>query len=288
MTGELIVQQTGPLSTIQDLGRAGHAAQGVPRSGAADRASLQLANRLLGNAPGDAAIEATLGGLAVQLTAARWCVVTGADAPVLLDGTPVGNHAPFLVPAGATVRLGRPAHGLRSYLAVRGGLDTPVVLGSRSEDVLSGIAPRPLAPGVHVLLGALPGSTLAPVDIAPVRAWSEHPVLQLDRGPRHDWITPDSWRALTSSAYEVSSESNRIGLRLTGRRLARAIEIELPSEGLVPGAMQVPPSGEPVVFLADHPTTGGYPVVAVVAPGSLNLLGQLTPGQSVRFRLRDA
>lgn len=284
MTASLVVRATGPLSTIQDLGRTGHAAQGVPRSGAADRGSLRLANRLLGNAESAPAIEVTFGGLVVELRPARWCVVTGADAPIWLDDTPVGRAAPFLAPRGATIRIGPPRHGLRSYLAVRGGLAVEPVLGSCSQDVLSGIAALPLTPETVVALGGAADDWRPPVEVAPVQAWSEHPVIELDLGPRHDWLTPASWSTLTRVGYEVSSESDRVGLRLAGPVLERSVTHELPSEGLVPGAVQVPPSGEPVIFLADHPTTGGYPVVAVVTPASLDLLGQLVPGQQVRLR----
>lgn len=284
MTAHLVVRATGPLSTVQDLGRSGHAVQGVPRSGAADRGSLRLANRLLGNPEDAAGIESTLGGLTVEVSRERWCVVTGADAPVWLDDTPVGRDAPFVAPAGSTIRLGTPVRGLRSYLAVRGGLAVPPLLGSASQDILSGIAALPLAAGTVVPLGSAAADWLPPVQVAPVQAWSEHPVLELDLGPRHDWITPASWRTLTTSTYAVSSRSDRIGLRLEGPTLERSVTRELPSEGLVPGAVQVPPSGEPVIFLADHPTTGGYPVCAVVSPASLDLLGQLVPGQAVRLR----
>ncbi len=280
----LVVRATGPLATIQDLGRPGHASQGVPRSGAADRGSLRLANRLLGNPEDAAAIEATAGGLVVELQDTRWCVVTGAAALVRVSGVPVGRDAPFVVRAGATVQISAPAQGLRSYLAIRGGLSSPVVLGSRSEDVLSGIVPLRLTPGVVVPLGAPPPGPLAPVDVAPTPAWPAEPVLDLDPGPRRGWITDGSWRTLTTTPYAVSERSDRVGLRLVGPPLERSVTTELPSEGVVPGAVQVPPSGEPVIFLADHPTTGGYPVVAVVAPSSLDQLGQLAPGQQVRLR----
>ncbi|WP_191564362.1 5-oxoprolinase subunit C family protein [Janibacter melonis] len=281
---ELVVHATGLLSTVQDLGRPGLAGLGVPRSGGADRASLRLANRLLGNPEGAPVVEATLGGLEVGLTATRWCVVTGADAPVEVDGTPVGVGSPFVLRAGARLRVGSPAHGLRSYLAVRGGLAVAPVLGSASQDVLSGIAPLPLGEGTRVPLGRVDEVPVVPVDVAPVRMWSGDPVLEVDPGPRRDWVSDEAWRTLTSAVYEVSSRSDRVGVRLSGPAVERAVHAELPSEGVVPGAVQVPPSGEPVVFLADHPTTGGYPVCAVVVPASLPLLAQLVPGQGVRLR----
>lgn len=278
------VRACGPSTTVQDLGRPGHAQLGVPRSGAADRTSLRLANRLLGNPEGAAAVETTLGGLEIEASETRWCVVTGADGPVTVDGTGVGVAAPFVLPAGGRLRVGAPRHGLRSYLSVRGGLCVEPLLGSASQDILSGIAPLPLRPGTQVPLGPLPSGPLAPVDVAPVRTWSTDPVIEVDPGPRRDWVTEESWRRLTTGEYEVSPHSDRIGVRLVGAALERSVTEELPSEGLLPGAVQIPPSGDPVVFLADHPTTGGYPVVAVLTPASLATLAQLVPGQPVRLR----
>jgi biotin-dependent carboxylase-like uncharacterized protein len=166
---------------------------------------------------------------------------------------------------------------------VRGGVDVPAVLGSRSTDTLSGLGPPPLAAGNRLPLGRLAGEEPV-VDVAAVRPPSADPVLRVLPGPRRDWLSPSAWTALTTRLWTVTADSNRVGLRLSGPRLERARDDELPSEGLVPGAVQVPPDGAPVLFLADHPVTGGYPVLAVVRTADLPAVAQLRPGDRLRFR----
>jgi biotin-dependent carboxylase-like uncharacterized protein len=187
------------------------------------------------------------------------------------------------VPAGAELVLGVPAVGLRSYVAVRGGVDVPPVLGSRSSDRLSGLGPEPLAAGDLLAVGA-DAADEPVVDVAPVPAAADSPVLRVLPGPRRDWLTDEAWTRLVSAEWAVSADSDRVGIRLTGPRLERTREAELPSEGLVPGALQVPPDGAPVLFLADHPVTGGYPVLAVVVTADQPAAAQLRPGDVVRFR----
>jgi biotin-dependent carboxylase-like uncharacterized protein len=279
----LTVLAPGPLATIQDLGRPGWAAIGVTRSGAADRASAALANRLVGNDPAAALIEATAGGLQVRAESGLLVAVTGASGPVHVNGRPMPMNGPVRVPAGGVLALGRPAIGLRSYLAVRGGIDAVPVLGSRSTDTLSGLGPAPLAVGDRLPVGR-PSGNEPVVDIAPVAGPQPTPVLRVLPGPRRDLLVPEAWPALGSGRWTVSSDSDRVGVRLTGPALLRAGDAELPSEGLVPGAIQVPPDGAPVLFLADHPVTGGYPVLAVVVTADLPAAAQLRPGDEVRFR----
>ena len=279
----LVVLAPGPRSTVQDRGRSGWASIGVPRSGAADLAAHDLANRLVGNRPEAATLEATAGGLRVRAGATVLVAVTGAPAPVVVDGRPAPLDAPLTLRAGAVLELGLPARGLRSYLAVRGGIDVPPVLGSRSTDTLSGLGPAPLRPGDLLPVGDLAGHEPG-VDVAPVARPAERPVLRVLPGPRRDWLHTDAWTALCREEWTVSSASDRVGVRLTGPRLARGREDELPSEGLVAGAVQVPPDGAPVLFLPDHPVTGGYPVLAVVVTADLPAAGQLRPGDQVRFR----
>ncbi|MEO5875551.1 MAG: biotin-dependent carboxyltransferase family protein [Streptosporangiaceae bacterium] len=269
----------GPLTTVQDLGRAGLAHLGVPGSGAADLAGFGLANRLAGNPPGAAALELTLGGAVLRFGTRAWIAVTGAPAPLTIDGRPCGLNAPCFVRAGSVVALGTPVTGLRTYLAVRGGLDVEPVLGSRSTDLLSGLGPAPLAAGDRLPVGRA-GADFGAVDVAPVRPPPDRLVLRVRPGPHHDWFTGD---ALTTGTFEVTSQSNRVGVRLDGPPLGRARVAELPSEGMVTGAIQVPPGGQPILFLADHPTTGGYPVIAVVAAADLSLAAQLRPGQTLRL-----
>ncbi len=284
MTRELHVLAPGPLATVQDLGRRGQAAIGVPTSGALDLPAHRLANRLVGSAEIAATIEATLGGLALRVTHATTVALTGASCAAEADNHPVPMHAPTTLPAGATLRLGAPARGLRTYVAVRGGIDVSPVLGSRATDVLSGLGPPPLATGDRLPIGT--STTEEPlVDVAPVADPPLDALLHVLPGPRLDWFTPDALARLTQSTYTVDPDSDRVAARLSGPPIARIRADELPSEGLVLGAVQVPPNGSPVVFLADHPTTGGYPVVAVVRRADLPVLAQARPGEPVRFRL---
>lgn len=272
----------GPLATIQDLGRPGYAALGVGRSGAADSASHRLANRLVGNAEHAATIEATFGGLRLRSATDVLVAVTGADLVVSVDGAEHAVNAPVRVPAGAELCLGTPIQGLRSYVAIRGGVAVEPVLGSRSTDLLSGLGPPPLRAGDCLEVDDAV-QTDPVVDVAPVAVLSAEPVVHIRPGPRRDWFTPAAWATLTGSAYTVSPDSNRIGVRLTGPALDRAVTAELPSEPIVAGAVQVPANGQPLVFLADHPVTGGYPVIGVLRRADLGLVAQLRPGQTVRF-----
>ncbi|MEU5691351.1 biotin-dependent carboxyltransferase family protein [Actinosynnema sp. NPDC020468] len=277
------VLRTGPQALVQDLGRTGFAALGVPPSGALDTPSLTLANRLVGNPPDAAALEVLLGGLHLRADASCTVAVTGPSVDVLVDG--VHRDSPFHLAAGEEVRLGTPAHGLRNYLAVSGGLDVDPQLGSRSTDLLSGIGPDPLADG-HVLpLGDVLGVPVGVDVLVPVRVPDEL-VVPVLLGPREGWFNDPTFQ-LSNGSWTVSERSNRVGVRLVGTALQREERYksrELPSEGLVTGAVQVPADGQPAVFLADHPTTGGYPVIGVVPERSLPLLGQALPGTRLRFR----
>ena len=279
----LTVLRAGPLATVQDLGRPGWASVGVPLSGAADEAAHRLANRLVGNRAEAATVEVTAGGLQLRAESAALVAVTGAPAPLDLGGRPAPLNAPLSLRPGEVLALGLPAVGLRSYLAVRGGVDVVPVLGSRSTDTLSGLGPAPLRAGDRLPVGRLAGEGPV-VDVAPVGPPTARPVLRVIAGPRRDWLADSAWTALTTEEWTVSPDSDRVGLRLTGPRLDRIRDDELPSEGLVSGAIQVPPDGAPVLFLADHPVTGGYPVLAVVATADLPPAAQLRPGDQLRFR----
>ncbi|MFA1545821.1 biotin-dependent carboxyltransferase family protein [Actinomadura chokoriensis] len=279
------VMRPGPLATVQDLGRPGRAHLGVPRSGAADARALRLANRLVGNPEGAAGVELTFGGAALRFHRHAWIAVTGAPAPLRIDGRAHGTNAPCFVADGAVVEVGAPSVGLRSYLAVRGGVAVDRVLGSRSTDLLSGLGPAVLSPGDRLPIGSAKDLADIGVDIAATRSMPETPLLRVLPGPRDDWFTDDALATLTSTFYEVSSDSNRVGIRLDGPALVRVRDGELASEGMATGSVQVPPSGLPIIFLADHPTTGGYPVIATLASAAVPDAAQLRPGQRVRFRL---
>jgi len=292
----LEVLRCGPLALIQDAGRFGHADLGVGASGAADRGSYRTANRVVGNAPGAATIECVLGGLVLLATQDGLVAVTGADAPVTVDGEPAERGQPIAVRAGQRIRLGTPRSGLRSYLAVAGGVDVPAVLGSRSTDTLSGLGPAALRRGDLLPIGSHP----QPVGSEPALALTPLPAggittLRVTTGPRADWFVAPT--DLAVGQWVVSADSNRVGLRLDrppdaadgdAPGLRRLDGRELPSEGLVLGAVQVPPSGQPALFLADHPVTGGYPVIAVVRTADVDRAAQLRPGQLLRFRFDPA
>ena len=275
-TRSLTVLATGPLTTVQDGGRPGQGALGIGRSGACDRAAARLANRLVGNGPDAAVLEVTLGGLVLR---------AGADLVVATTGARCSgaHNAPTALRAGRELRLGLPPTGLRTYVAVRGGIAVEPVLGSRSTDLLSGLGPPGLSPGdvlpVGSAAGPMPGVDLAPVPDPP----GGEVTVRVLPGPRADWFASPA--ALTATAWTVTGESNRIGLRLAGDvPLERARTGELASEGMVRGALQVPPSGQPVLFLADAPVTGGYPVIGYVEDADVDRCGQLRPGQTLRLR----
>ncbi|MFD2468356.1 5-oxoprolinase subunit C family protein [Amycolatopsis silviterrae] len=274
------IVSTGPQALVQDLGRPGYAHLGVPPSGALDAAALRLGNRLVGNNEDAAGIETLLGGLTIRAAASCTAAVTGPPVSVFVDGRETGSHTPISLRPGQKLRIGRPVTGLRCYLTVSGGIAVPPVLGSRSTDVLSGLGPAPLSDGETVPLGPVTGvpSGADVVAAAPVPSRLTVPVLL---GPRDDWFA-DAATALNTQ-WTVTAESNRVGVRLDGPPLRRVSTSELPSEGVLTGAIQVPPNGLPLVFLADHPTTGGYPVVAVVRRESLGALAQALPGTLVRF-----
>jgi biotin-dependent carboxylase-like uncharacterized protein len=280
----LEVLDVGASVLVQDRGRPGWAHLGVPRSGALDAPAAALANRLVGNQEEDALLEVLLGGLRLTSDEGVWVAVTGASCLVEVDGRAREFAAAVRVPAGGTLSLGAPKTGLRSYVAVSGGIAVEPVLGSRSTDTLGGVGPRPVAAGDLLPVGTVSGSP-APVDTPRMPAPGRP--LRVTRGPRADRVAGDVVDLLTRTSYVVSPHSDRVGLRLVGDPMPLARTYELPSEGVVLGAVQLPPDGRPIVFLADHPTTGGYPVVAVVDPADLWVCAQLRPGEQVRFT-RDA
>lgn len=269
----------GPFCTVQDRGRPGYAAIGVGRAGPADRRAHDTANRLVGNTADAATLEATMGGLHIRARGPLVVSVTGASGPLTVNGTPDGTYCTLFMRDGDELAVGTPTSGLRTYIAVRGGFDVQPVLGSRSRDTMSDLGPSPLTAGDVLAIGDhaadWPATQLAP---APNNGRS----VRVSLGPRDDWFADPT--ALFVREWSVTSESNRVGIRLDGGvEPTRSRTDELPSEGMVAGAVQVPPSGKPVVFLVDHPVTGGYPVIAVVSSTDLPILGQLRPGDTLRF-----
>jgi biotin-dependent carboxylase-like uncharacterized protein len=261
---------------VQDLGRPGWAHLGVPASGALDRSALVAANRALGNPDGAAAIEVVLGGLGVEALGDVLLCLTGAQCPGVAHGTPVALRV------GETLRLAPPHDGMRTYVAVAGGIDAPLVLGSASWDSLSHLGTPPLAVGDELRVATASNrAVVVAADVSAGRPFDG--TVRLWPGPRADWFD-NPLAHLLEHVWTVSADSNRVGLRLGGSPLARARADELPSEGIVAGAVQIPHDGLPIVMLADHPTTGGYPVVAVVEPADLDHLAQVRPGDLLRFR----
>lgn len=275
------VLAVGATALVQDLGRPGMATWGVGRSGAADRSAHRLAQRLVANDEHCAGLEVLLGGLRLRAHAELLVAVTGAPAPIHVDGRLVPPNAPLRLRDGAELTLGTPSRGLRSYLAVRGGLQVAAVLGSRSTDTLAGLGPAPVSAGDLLPVGD-PPEHWPIVDIAPQPSSGPDQVaLGLTPGPRVDRLVDP---AQLGGEWTVSEHADRVGVRLVGGRLTTIPQVDAPSEGAVPGAVQVPPNGLPLVFGVDGPVTGGHPVVAVVeAPDAL---AQLRPGQRVMLRWR--
>jgi biotin-dependent carboxylase-like uncharacterized protein len=266
----------GVLLTVQDLGRPGYAAIGVPRSGAMDRAALCTANRLVGNPEEAAGLEALMG-CRLRLRDAATIAITGAATDAVSWGQAVS------LPAGAVLDLAAPTHGLRHYIAVRGGIDVPATLGSRSTDTLSGLGPAPLQVGDTLAVGAPPTTAVSAAHAIPAAA--DEVVLRVSPGPRTDWFEQGAMSRLTSATWRVRPESDRIGLRLDGPAIARVRPQELASEPMIPGALQIPPDGRPILFGPDSPVTGGYPVIAVVREDDLGRIAQVRPGEALRFTL---
>jgi len=264
------VVSPGLLLTVQDRGRPGLAHLGVPPSGAADPAAYELGNRLVGNPPGAAALEATMDGPVLRFDRPTTVALTGATTPE--------------VRTVELLEVGRCVGGVRTYVCVRGGIEVEPTLGSRSTDLLTGLGPAPLRAGDVVRVGPEPAEQPRPATV-PGPGVPDAPVLRVVPGPRDDWFSARALESLCSEPWRVSSSSNRVGIRLEGPPLERARHDELLSEGLVTGALQVPASGQPILLMQDHPTTGGYPVIAVVHSDDLWLAGQLAPRRCVRFAI---
>lgn len=290
----LLVRATGLLTVFQDTGRHGQAGQGVSASGAMDQAALKAANRLVGNASHVAALETVGGGLQLRSRGDTVVAVTGADAPLTIT-TAQGQrwnaprHAPLALADGDTLAIGQPVAGARCYVALRGGFRVAPVLGSCATDTLAHVGPAALKPGdvLHVqsqATGHIVANAELPADDLPTL--QADVVLDVELGPRTDWFTAEAVELLAGQRWQVTPQSNRVGLRLAGDvPLSRTVTAELPSEGTPLGALQVPANGQPVLFLADHPLTGGYPVIACIAPHHLDRAGQIPVGAWLRFNV---
>ncbi|MCY1658199.1 MULTISPECIES: biotin-dependent carboxyltransferase family protein [Dietzia] len=294
----LLVLRAGPSALVQDLGRPGHASLGVTASGAADRAAAATALRAVGTDPAAAVLEVLLGGLTVMTDEPAVVAVTGAKALVVV--TPDGSRRTaatgevLRLDAGSSLEIGRPVAGVRSYVGVRGGIDVPAVLGSRSRDTLAGLGPPPVVAGDVLDVGdAVVGpwadgwqvsAGRGVVGGGAVTGARESVELDVIPGPRDDLFPPAAWDVLAATGH-VSGHADRVGVRIDpARPVPRLDTREIPSEGMVRGAVQIPADGAPVVFGPDHPVTGGYPVIGVLTARSADAISQLLPGTPVRFR----
>ncbi|WP_098731484.1 urea amidolyase family protein [Brevibacterium epidermidis] len=287
----LEVLRPGLQLLVQDLGRPGFASMGVSAAGAADRSALTTANRLVGNAETTAGLESFGGGVLLRSTGDGVAAVTGATGTITVTAadstvlTPRLGEA-FALADGDELELGPAERGVRRYLAVRGGIDVETALGSSSADTLAGLGPAAVVKGTTLSVHD-PRTALRLVDPIPARPRDlpqagETVEMTVTLGPREDWFTDAGVETLLSQVWTVTHESDRVGLRLSGEvPLERARTGELPSEGAVTGALQVPPNGQPVFFGPDHPLTGGYPIIASV--DDLDLAAQLPPGVKLRF-----
>lgn len=307
----ICILDPGPLTTVQDLGRAGLAAQGYRTCGAADGYSARLANLLVGNAPGDAVLETTLRGPELRFEIAAVFALAGAEAPAALDGVSVPFYAPLFAPAGSVLKIAAARTGLRSYLAVWGGIPVPQVRGSRATDLacrLGGFRGRALRKG-DVLPTAMPGDTAAawwktirrrkadrPLGDAAARSgcrlwrWEQDmqlPLLRAVPGPQWDAFAPEGQAAFTHGIYRLTADCDRMACKLQGPAIQTVHGADILSDGIVEGSVQVGGNGQPIVMLADHQTTGGYAKIATVISADLPALAQLRPGQAVAFTLTD-
>lgn len=289
---DLIVENPGVLTTFQDRGRFGKADLGVGSGGAMDRAAQQLVNELLGNDVSDAVLEVYGVGFSMLAESDQVVAVSGAASDIVVETREAGRDGlvvrrlpeePFVLFAGQRLRILESDFGVWSYIGVRGGFDVASVLGSKSRDMHSGIGPAPLVAGSALFVGETNVSMVVGQAHPTDRVASDIVHLRVIPGPRFDWFTPAAQERFFAEPWTATHQGNRTAVRLQGDALERAREEELPSEGVVRGSIQVPSDGQPLIFSADYPVTGGYPVIAVVVNDDLDTAAQISPGQTVHF-----
>jgi antagonist of KipI len=284
----LVVLKPGMLTTVQDLGRWGHQDSGVPVAGPMDEYSFRLANRLVGNPDGAAGLEVTLIGPELEFEDAATFAVAGATFPLTLDGTPIACHQAVRAAAGSRLAFGVRTLGARAYLAIAGGLDVPVMFGSRATHLLSALGPldgRPVTAGARLPAGSAPIG--APIAGEPLPMPAGGACVRVAWGPQDDYFTPDARKILVSARFQITPQSNRQGYRLAGPALSHAMGADILSDATPVGSLQVPASGQPILLMADRQTTGGYPKIATVITADLPVAGQLAPGDWIEFRACD-
>lgn len=282
----IFVKTSGPLTTVQDGGRFLYQSSGIRPCGVMDAAAYEAANALVGNENGEAVLEMTFLGAALEFQSAAWFALTGADMQAKLDGVPVERYKAVRAEAGQVLAVGMAVTGCRGYLAVRGGFDVPVVMGSRATDVsakLGGFEGRPLKAG-----DVLP--TISAGDWTPTALQYEMPVyenamtVRVVPGPQEEYFTAAGLETFFSADYEISPNSDRMGLRLEGPEIESHSGTDIVSDGIVFGSIQVPSGGKPIILMADHQTAGGYAKIGTVISFDLPKLAQARPGDTVRFR----
>lgn len=301
----LVIITPGPLTSVQDLGRVGYAANGYPECGACDPYALVLGNLLCGNEENAAALEFTLMGPSVTADMDTVLVLTGGVTSPAIDGQQVSMHRPFLLRKGQTLTIGPISQGLRGYLCAAGGVDVPVVLGSRCTDMKSrigGVEGRALCMGDQVPIGKTAVHSLNSKQqaadqireqgwayaVSTPRRWIDGkpcPVLRCIAGPQEDAFTDEALSILTRAAYTLTPDSNRMGVKLSGAVLPSKAGVDIISDGILSGVVQVSANGQPIIMMADHQTTGGYAKIATVLPCDLSAAAQVRPGETVFFRL---
>ncbi len=282
----LLVIRPGMLTTVQDLGRWGYQHSGVPVAGPMDSYSHRLANQILGNDPGAAALEVTLIGPELEASKPTTCVVQGARFDATVDGKSVDVTRPFVIPAGQRLRFGARQSGSRATVAVRGGFDLPKEFDSRATSLVSGIGPfsgRALQAG-----DVLPvGTSTRPAHVSngrPLTMPEGGAILRVLRGPHDSRFTPAAIEQLFTGRFTITPQSNRMGYRLDGPPLVHSNTADILSDATPIGSLQVPSSGQPILLMADRQTTGGYPKIGTVITADLSTAGQLAPGDWIEFR----
>jgi len=287
--GGITVLAPGLLSTVQDVGRWGSQDRGVPVAGPMDAVSHRTANAAVGNPSDAATLEVTLLGPELRFEQNAVIAVAGADLGATLGSRPLTRNVVYRARAGDVLRFGARRDGARAYLAVAGGITTAPILGSRATHVLSamgGLDGRPIAAGDRIPLSAGPLSAGAtPRPRGPQGTYARHVALRVLPGPQDDFFDPSAFDRLERATFTVSSQSNRMAYRLTGGTVSRVDDGEMISDATVFGGIQIPPSGEPILLMADRQTSGGYPQVATVITADLPLAGQLAPGDTLQFRV---
>jgi antagonist of KipI len=284
------VLDAGPQTTVQDGGRRGQLRYGIPPSGPVDVRSFTLANRLVGNADGAAGLEFTLIGPRLRADGPCVIAVTGAEVPVTINDTPAAAWATLTLAAGDVVKVGPARAGVRGYVAFGGGIEVPAVLGSRSTYLrgrLGGLEGRALRRDDVLRLGAGAPARRRAVPARAIPDWRQEPRLRVVLGPQADRFTEDGIAAFLGGTYEVLPQSDRMGARLQGARIAHSRGHDIISDGIALGAVQVPGDGQPIVLLVDRQSTGGYTKIATVCSFDIPRVGQAKPGQRLRFSAVD-